>query len=323
LMAMSLHTRWQQGTPVAQPAPVTGGSSTGYVTAEARRLGVLAIAALTAGGFVTLALEVFYIHLLAVVAGNSTYAFSLMLFSFLLGLGLGAEAARRLLRAHLDLGRVLATLQACLAIVVLAGVFRWETLSDYFASYAQYRVNATFGVRELARAAVCFVSMFPPALVIGALYPVAMAAVGRAWPQRRLSMLGVAAALNTLGNIAGVLCAGFWMLPRLGALAGIQLSALIALALSVLIVACTRSRTTRVAWLAPAAATILLFVQPATLDYAKIANGANVYFAARQVGTVIDRAESADGGLTTVAQVRSGDGATVNTLFTNGKFQGT
>lgn len=323
LMAISLHQRWQRPAAAAQAETPPPRPSADFVTREARRLGLLAIAALTVGGFVTLALEVFYIHLLAVVAGNSTYAFSLMLFAFLLGLGLGAEAGRRLLRARLDLGGTLVALQASLAVVVLAGVFRWNDLPDYFASYAQYRVDATFGVRELVRGSACFVSMFPPAFFIGALYPVAMAAVGRAWPQRRLALLGVAAALNTVGNIAGVLTAGFWVLPRLGALAGIQFAGMIALGLSALILASTQMRTRRAAWLMPAAAAILLLVQPATLDYTKIANGANVYFAAQPAVNVIDRAESADGGLTTVSQTKLGDGTAVHTLFTNGKFQGT
>ena len=41
------------------------------------------------------ALETTQVHLLAVVAGNSAYAFSLMLFAFLIGLGAGSAAGRR------------------------------------------------------------------------------------------------------------------------------------------------------------------------------------------------------------------------------------
>src|SRR5207245_1896301 len=50
------------------------------------RLGRAALAVLTLGGVITLALETIYIHLLAIVAGNSVFAFSLMLFAFLIGL---------------------------------------------------------------------------------------------------------------------------------------------------------------------------------------------------------------------------------------------
>ena len=55
-------------------------------------------AVLGVGGAVTLALEGVYTHLLAVVAGNSAFAFSAMLFCFLVGLGLGLSVGRAWLR---------------------------------------------------------------------------------------------------------------------------------------------------------------------------------------------------------------------------------
>ena len=60
----------------------------------------------------------------------------------------------------------------------------------------------------------------------------------------------------------------------------------------------------------------LLF--PAHWDLDKLSEGSNVYFFPQQWGKVIDHAESAEGGLTTVTQ--SADG--LLTLLTNGKFQG-
>src|SRR5258706_7391430 len=83
-MAISLQKRWQPtaaGSGSATPPP---GPPADRATSEEWRLRLLAIAALTVSGFVTLALEVVYIHLLAVVARDSTYALSLMPFSFLL-----------------------------------------------------------------------------------------------------------------------------------------------------------------------------------------------------------------------------------------------
>ena len=53
--------------------------------------------ALGLGGLLSLGLEVVYVHLLSVVAGNSVYAFGLMLATFLVGLALGGEGGRRLI----------------------------------------------------------------------------------------------------------------------------------------------------------------------------------------------------------------------------------
>src|SRR5207302_7850869 len=68
-----------------------------------RRLGIAALVILAVGGAATFALETTQVHLLAVVAGNSAYAFSLMLFAFLIGLGAGSAAGRRVLARGGDL----------------------------------------------------------------------------------------------------------------------------------------------------------------------------------------------------------------------------
>lgn len=65
-----------------------------------------------------------------------------------------------------------------------------------------------------------------------------------------------------------------------------------------------------------ALAFIALF--PAHWNLDKLSEGSNVYFYPQEWGKVIDHAESAEGGLTTVARSRDG----VLTLLTNGKFQG-
>ena len=287
-----------------------------------RRLGFLAFVLLAAGGIVTLALEVNYMHLLAVVAGNSVYAFSLMLFVFLLGLGAGAEIARHLLRLKLSLPLVLAWLEFGLAAVILAGVFLWDGLPEYFAQFAIYPKVYEFGAREVVRGAVCAVAMFPPAVAIGALYPLAMECVGRAFPQRPVEALGRAAALNTLGNIVGVLAAGFVLLPAIGALRSIQLLALLCLLLGLLALAVSAQRYRAWAWTPAGLVVALLAVQPGSFDYTALAAGTNVYFAPNAVGRVIDHAESVDGGLTTVSEVHGSDGFRLLTLYTNGKFQG-
>ena len=67
---------------------------------------------------------------------------------------------------------------------------------------------------------------------------------------------------------------------------------------------------------------VLFALQPSSFDYSALASGANVYFAPQNYGRVIDHAESADGGLTTVAEGPPVDGQRSLTLLTNGKFQG-
>lgn len=295
------------------------------------RLGRVALLLLTVGGAITLALEVNYIHLLAVVAGNSVYAFSLMLFAFLIGLGAGSECARHLLRLRVPLPAALAWGQFGLAAVILLGVYLWDNLPDYFASFESYPLTRDFAAREVVRGVVCWIAMFPPAFAIGLLYPIAMECVGRAWPDRPVQALGRAAALNTLGNIAGVLVGGFYLLPLLGALRSVQILAAVCLVLGVIVlvfwpqpagVAVPRMIQRDIAWTPATLVLILLVMQPSYFNYSAIASGANVYFARQGWGQTIDHAESVDGGLTSVSMLRTPEGGKMLTLLTNGKFQG-
>ena len=288
--------------------------------AEVRLQGWIAIAILSGGGFVTLALEVNFIHLLAVTAGNSTYAFALMLCAFLVGLGGGAEAGRWLMR-RTDLLRLLAWLEFALCAAILLSVARMDEVPGYFGSYAQYPVALGWGTREVIRGLVCCMAMVPPALCIGAIFPVAIECVGRGFPGRPIRMLGYASALNTVGNILGVLIAGFVLLPAVGPLWSIRLLAAMCLVLG--LIAALPVRTRRWDVLVPAAAAALwLTLRPPSLDYDQLTTGANVYFRSQAWGHVVDRAESLDGGLTTVNEQRAPGGARVLTLLTNGKFQG-
>jgi predicted membrane-bound spermidine synthase len=335
-LAMRLHKRGA-GRPADGPVHVSlAEASTRLPTpgAEQRSVvfsGYTALAILGVGGAITLALETIYIHLLAVVAGNSTYAFSLMLFTFLLGLGAGAEVARRLLQRHaVPLAKLLGWLECALAIVILGGVFMWDAMPAYFASFENYPLARGFAAREVVRGIVCWLAMFPPAFFIGAIYPLAMECIGRAHPRRAIHALGGAAALNTIGNIVGVLAGGFVLLPLLGALASVHALALGAIVLGALALAISPQAKRWTTWMPAVAGLVLFALQPLSFDYDRLGSGANVYFAKLNFGKVI--AHHADDEMLSTRGPKSsrhtiprepGPAAAAHAgLYETGKFQG-
>ena len=285
-------------------------------------LGWIALAQLTVGGFVTFGLETTFVHLLATIAGNSAYAFSLMLFAFLIGLGVGSNVARRWLHSKRDFASALLICQALLALTLLLGVPFWDAIPNYFALFGDWAPAKSFAARELIRFLACLVVMLPPALCIGAQFPIAMEVVGRAWTKRRIAALGFASALNTLGNILGALVVGFVFLPRMGSLSTLHLLIVTCLFLAGLSIPYTANKLRAAVSALLLIEVILYLKQPAQFDLTTMASGGNVYFQWQHYGRVIDSAESLDGGLTTVAITGENRAWTVLTLLTNGKFQG-
>lgn len=285
-------------------------------------LGRVAIIQLTVGGFVTFGLETTFIHLLATIAGNSAYAFSLMLFAFLIGLGAGSNFARRWLNANRHLAVPLLLCQALVALALLVGVPFWDAIPRYFASFGAWPAARSFASRELIRFLACLLIMLPPAVFIGAQFPIAMEAVGRAFPEKRIAALGMASALNTVGNILGALVVGFVFLPAFGSLNTLLILTLGCLSLAALSIPYAARKGQVVTATLLALEVILFLRQPAQFDLSSLASGGNVYFQAQQYGRVIDSAESLDGGLTTVAITGEELERPILTLLTNGKFQG-
>jgi spermidine synthase len=84
-------------------------------------------------GAISLAYEVIWTHVLAFLIGNTVYAFGVMLFTFLCGLGWGAHVVSRRLRAPFSWGQWLAASQLLLGLVIFLTVPLWSRVPDLFA----------------------------------------------------------------------------------------------------------------------------------------------------------------------------------------------
>jgi spermidine synthase len=115
--------------PVAEPLPAP--PSIGASVAPASAAFLLLGAFLT--GAVALAYEVVWTHVLAFLVGNTVYAFGMMLFTFLCGLGWGAWIVAHHLRRPVQWARWLAGSQLFLGIVIYATLPLWSWVPDLFA----------------------------------------------------------------------------------------------------------------------------------------------------------------------------------------------
>ena len=167
-------------------------------------------AAYAVSGFVALGYELVWARILYIHTSHAVYSFSLMLAVYLFGLATGSAAGTWWLRRHratlaqfgvLQLSVGLLAILILFVFAALPAVQRSDLLGEYTIPY------------ELS---IAFITLFPPALLMGVLFPV----VGSLYTRERTAdvglRIGTVNALNTLGAIVGSLGVGFVLIPLLG-----------------------------------------------------------------------------------------------------------
>lgn len=171
----------------------------------------LALVVLVVTGFASVAAEVAWTHVLALVTGSTAYGFAAMLAAVLTGIALGSAAVRLLMARAAPTP---AWLVHGLALLTLAFLLTRAGLAAIPGLFPD--LSLTGGLLDLlSRAGLVFLLLLPPTFLLGALFPVALSvACGGAQAVSR--RVGPAYALNTMAGIVGSVAAGFVILPRFG-----------------------------------------------------------------------------------------------------------
>jgi len=181
--------------------------------------------------------EVSWTRLLATTIGSSTYAFTLMLGTFLVGIVLGSAlfeiwAARG---RPVTLGTYAAT-QTAIALAALAFLVFYQRMPELIPGYLKGTDGSFAGLLKL-QFTLSALAMLPAALAFGFNFPaVTMLIAGRPGTSVHGAAVGRAYAANTLGAIAGAVIAGFWLVPLVGAFRLVGFAAAANLLLAMLLV---------------------------------------------------------------------------------------
>lgn len=223
-------TRAVESERAASP-PVT-------VPEHARRV-VLVVFAVS--GFATLALEVVWFRVLVLYVEATTYAFTVMLATVLIGIAVGSYVATLLMRRRADWLRLLALLEIALAFAVL--------LSLLFLSRTFDIVNVEDSQVTSLRVALIasFLAMLPATLLMGVAFPIGLQiwAAGEDERSEAGRRVGVFYSLNVAGGILGSIVAAFVLVPVLGTRASVILLAALILLAGLLVVAAFARRSRR------------------------------------------------------------------------------
>ena len=180
--------------------------------ATGRRVDPVGMVVFGLSGFAALALEVLWFRTLTYFVTATTYAFSVMLASVLLGLAAGSYAATALLGRAVRGLPLLAGLQAATALAVPLGAVALGAAADG---------------ESLSPGVVSLLLVFPAALLMGASYPVGLRVWGTTPGAAALdaARVGDLNSANLAGGIIGAVVGGFVVLPQAGSRPGLVLLA--------------------------------------------------------------------------------------------------
>ncbi len=223
------------------PAAAGGEAARPAVDAQAGDAanGRLALVLYAAAGGIALGYEVVWSQAIVQFLSTRTFAFTVVLATYLTGLAIGSGlAARRADRSRDPWGAFGLLVAAAGLAALLEFVVLGEWLLHAQGSLSAW-VQAQMGSPLLAAcasfalAALCVV--FVPTLLLGAAFPFVLRV---AVDSRRVGAgVGSVVALNTLGGIAGTVLAGFVLVPHLGLVHTLSLLAIAAAVVGVVAVA--------------------------------------------------------------------------------------
>jgi len=172
------------------------------------------VSGLTAMGY-----EVIWTRLLIFIFGTTTYAFSIMLITFLFGIALGSAVASRLAdRLKFPL-RTFAELEALVGFAALVAMY----LMKYMVSFNEDIISGlqvtTWKGLMVSRFIQAGLIMLPSTIIMGAMFPI----IGRV-NVKSIHLagrdIGSIYSANTVGCILGAPLAGFILLPLVGSVHG-------------------------------------------------------------------------------------------------------
>ncbi|MHC4427389.1 MAG: fused MFS/spermidine synthase [Planctomycetota bacterium] len=199
---------------------------------------------LVTSGFCTLAYEILWFRALRYTFGTSTYALTTVLFTFLLGLGLGALLLRPVARRRSPEGS-LALCQAGIAVLglaAMAGLHFLPEMPALFDRVSIYSGEVRFRPwiwRLTVNAGVATATMFPATVLMGLSFPLATRLfLGdvRALAAR----VGTAYLLANIGSVLGAIAGAALLLPLFGTIGATKVCAAANAALAVAIILVVR-----------------------------------------------------------------------------------
>lgn len=163
-------------------------------------------------GFVTIGTQVSWTRVLTMIIGSSTYAFSIVVALFLIGLAIGAWIVARKDRSH-RLRSTILVVEVLTALSLLFSLFVLNKIPALLINLGlRLQVASWIGLLALQILSATLLILVP-AVLMGMVMPLVLV-----WAssdsKRAVARVGRSYAINTVGAIAGAFITGFIFIPK-------------------------------------------------------------------------------------------------------------
>lgn len=242
-----------------------------YPGAETGALAIFAVS-----GFCAMAYEVMWTKLLGLIVGPTTYSFTIVLVTFILGLALGSMIFGRLADRTGRAIWLLIFTQVAAALSVL-GVSQILGNSQLFFAKVIFHFKDQFVLLSLVKGTILFALMILPTLCLGATFPLVGKITTRS-VSRVGKSIGFAYAINTMGAVSGSFCAGFVLIPLVGKENGLSMVIGLQLLTSLIVAGIVLFKSGKAAWklvplAVPALAGLVLSIHFPQWNHSLLARG--------------------------------------------------
>jgi spermidine synthase len=164
-------------------------------------------------GFVTISTQVAWTRMLSMIVGSSTYAFSIVVALFLVGLSGGAYViARSKLTNKLRSGAM--WIELVTAVSLFASLIMANQIPRLLIGLGlRFNVHSWGGLLALQIFSVALLLLIP-AFMMGMVMPLVLVWAGNSTTNQPVQLVGRTYAVNTIGAITGAFFAGFVLIPR-------------------------------------------------------------------------------------------------------------
>jgi spermidine synthase len=234
LMAILLDRRQAAAaeTTIAAPEPRSFEPSIVEPTHDVGQSRVrLALSLAFVSGLTSLAYQVLWTRLVSAGSGNSTYVFTLILATFLLGLAIGS-LLYMLLRGHVAPLRLITIGEVLVAILVTLGMV--AVIDPHLVTYLDPTTPPDRILDKLVVPTILVV--LPPTIALGLILPASSGLVAEA-DGRIGRHAGQLLAANTIGAICGTFLVPFFVIPAIGSPAAIGVLAVMSAVIAVVVAA--------------------------------------------------------------------------------------